>query len=274
VTSCSLFNRIDNTNYHILKSPPNGIKINEALYCDQTEISNIYWLEYLYWLRQVFGKDSQEYRSAFPDTTVWTQESNCLAILSEYYLRHPAYSFYPVVGISQKQALDYSKWRSDRVFEALLIDNDVIDYNPEQNADMYFTIETYFDGKYNDITPDPKFLYYPEFRLPTLTEYQDILSFADSTNSKQLDRCWTKKCKECRTNYPDFHIDIEPCPSDTFEIDPTRLVGTVCLKNQIIPNLIGNVSEWISEENACVGGSWIDEKEPKYPGIPTKQTGA
>ena len=39
---------------------------------DETEVRNLDWLEYLYWLRRVFGVDYPEvYKKALPDTLVW-----------------------------------------------------------------------------------------------------------------------------------------------------------------------------------------------------------
>jgi len=40
--------------------------------------------------------------------------------MTENYLRHPAYAQYPVVGVSWIQAMEYSKWRTDRVNEMML----------------------------------------------------------------------------------------------------------------------------------------------------------
>ena len=76
------------------------------------------------WTERVFGKTSEEFKSTLPDTSVWKMKNyTCLtmSVLENYYLRHPMYRNYPLVGISQKQAIAFSKWRSDRVFEYILI---------------------------------------------------------------------------------------------------------------------------------------------------------
>ena len=36
------------------------------------------------------------------------------------YLRHPAFSDYPVVGVSWIQAYEYAEWRTDRYQELIL----------------------------------------------------------------------------------------------------------------------------------------------------------
>ena len=69
-----------------------------------------------------------------------------VSILNNYF-QHPAYNDYPVIGVSYEQAIDYAKWRSDRVFEQVLLQKEVIDYNTTQNLDNYFSIEKYYNGE-------------------------------------------------------------------------------------------------------------------------------
>jgi len=43
-----------------------------SFYIDETEVANIHYLEYLYWITRVYGADYPEvYRRALPDTLVW-----------------------------------------------------------------------------------------------------------------------------------------------------------------------------------------------------------
>jgi hypothetical protein len=60
--------------------------------------------------------------AAMPDTLVWRSELAYNEPLVEYYLRHPSFNNYPVVGVSWKQAYDFCLWRSDRVNEGALMD--------------------------------------------------------------------------------------------------------------------------------------------------------
>jgi len=86
-----------------------------SFYLDQTEVSNIDYLEYLYWLERVFGEDYPEVvRNARPDTLVWRERLAFNEPLVENYLRHPSYQDYPVVGVNWIQANDYCLWRTDR----------------------------------------------------------------------------------------------------------------------------------------------------------------
>ncbi len=82
----------------------------ESFYMDETEIANIHWLEYLFFIRK---KSEQEYLAALPDTLVWAREFSFNDFYVESYLRHPGFRFYPVVGVTWLQANEYCKWRSD-----------------------------------------------------------------------------------------------------------------------------------------------------------------
>ena len=124
----------------------------QSFYLDQTEIANIHWLEYLFYIK----RDSSEafYQSALPDTTVWDKE---LAYNTPYvsnYLRYPGFRYYPVVGISWNQAADYCRWRTEAV--------------NKQKAIEYYG-EDYVEG---DLPPIESGVYLPEFRLPTEAEWE------------------------------------------------------------------------------------------------------
>ncbi|MBN2235969.1 MAG: SUMF1/EgtB/PvdO family nonheme iron enzyme [Bacteroidales bacterium] len=120
-----------------------------SFYMDQTEVSNIDYLEYLHWLRRVFGtKYPEVYRKALPDTLVWRQRLAYNEPLVSNYLRHPAYKNYPVVGVSWVQATDYAKWRTDRVNEMRLVDAGIIGLELNQQDEYNFNTEAYLLGQY------------------------------------------------------------------------------------------------------------------------------
>src|SRR5690554_1300216 len=72
-----------------------------SFYMDETEITNFHWLEYLYWLNRIFGLDYPEVlANALPDTLVWRNKTAYNEPYVDYYLRHPAFRDYPVVGVN------------------------------------------------------------------------------------------------------------------------------------------------------------------------------
>ncbi len=99
-----------------------------SFYMDKYEISNINWNEYLNWLDVVFGGVAPELvDQARPDKTVWRSDLAYNDPYEQNYFDHPAFSFYPVVGITWQQAMAYCQWRTDRVNELALINAGIIE---------------------------------------------------------------------------------------------------------------------------------------------------
>ncbi len=123
-----------------------------SFFMDEAEVTNREYVLYLQYLEKVFPPSDDTYRkiyqAALPDTLVWRQTLGYNELLTENYLRHPAYADYPVVGVSWIQASDYCKWRTDRVNEKILIDKGVLhtlfdfDSLKVEGADRFDT-ETY-----------------------------------------------------------------------------------------------------------------------------------
>ena len=126
---------------------PRKVSIS-SFYMDETEISNFHWCEYLYWLRRTFDQGfPMIYKRALPDTLSWREKLGFNEKYVEYYLRHPAYRDYPVVGVSWQQANEFCNWRTDRVNEYILIREGILLPNPFQENDP-FTTDAYMAGQY------------------------------------------------------------------------------------------------------------------------------
>ena len=161
-----------------------------SFYMDETEIANVHYREYIYWLRRVFGTDFPEVVwNALPDTFVWRSPLAYNEPLVKYYFRHPAYNFYPVVGVSWVQATEFAKWRTDRVNEMILIREGILEPNPNQTNEDNFNTEAYLAGQYEgmvrrylpDLNPTgtgerrvrlEDGILLPDYRLPTEAEWE------------------------------------------------------------------------------------------------------
>lgn len=158
-----------------------------SFYMDETEVRNIDWLEYLNWLGRVYVNYPEVVKSALPDTLVWRDQLGYNEPMVKNYLRFPAYTEYPVVGVSWEQAAEYCIWRTDRVNEQLLIDKKVLKPDPEgQQDENNFNTETYLNGQYtgsvyknykkNGKEARPvkweDGLLLPAYRLPTEAEWE------------------------------------------------------------------------------------------------------
>jgi formylglycine-generating enzyme required for sulfatase activity len=165
-----------------------------SFYMDETEVTNQYWLDYLHWISMVYGDSYPElYTRALPDTLVWRDKMAYNEPYVEYYLRHPAYQDYPVVGVNWLQANDYCAWRTDRVNEIILIREGLLLHSPTSQLDEeHFNTDSYLAGQYNpsekaadgmiDLNPKSSTGYrnvkmedgivLPRYRLPTEAEWE------------------------------------------------------------------------------------------------------
>jgi sulfatase modifying factor 1 len=162
-----------------------------SFYMDETEVTNLQYREYIYWLNRSYGSDYPDViKKALPDSTAWRKSMSYNEPLVQYYFRHAAYNHYPVIGVNWYQANEFCKWRSDRVNELILIKNGFIRRNSNQVNEDVFTTETYTNGQYDgrpgarhkrDLDPqgsgkrnvrfsDGYLL--PNYRLPTEAEWE------------------------------------------------------------------------------------------------------
>ena len=75
---------------------------------DETEVANVHYREYIYWLHRAYGSDYPDVIArALPDTTAGAQALSYNEPLVQYYFRHAAYNYYPVVGVNWYQANDF-----------------------------------------------------------------------------------------------------------------------------------------------------------------------
>lgn len=105
------------------------IHIANHPYCDKDPITNLDWREYLFWLEQTYGKDSEQYRAALPDETVLRQQMPDSLVW--YYLHHPMHNNSIVLGVSTEQARAYCQWRTDRVAEYILVYMKIREWDPD-----------------------------------------------------------------------------------------------------------------------------------------------
>ena len=232
-------------------NPPNMVQLDGNLFMDRSEITNLDWLEYLSWLTNVHGKQSDLVQAALPDTTVWrNNEGEIFTPLARNYLRHPSFHNYPVVGISYTQALAYSKWRSSRVAEQLLLRAGLMEANLLNGINGEFDLEKFAAGEIQGLVQSGSILV-PEFRLPTAGELRLAMekTYPDVGTSDLID---DEDLIE-RTNTADN------------EAASFTTAGLTKRGKKHISHLIGNVAEMTNEQGLALGGSWYHALEASLP---------
>ena len=168
-----------------------------SFFMDETEVTNIMYLEYLFWLKKMYAKDPQLkkiYTAALPDTLVWRNPLGFNEDMVNNYLRHPAFQNHPVVGVSWHQANNFAKWRTNRVNERILTEKGFLNKDSIENnlSKLSFNTKTYlidpsstYEGRISSVLGDKSIsendtifssiengLLLPEYRLPTETEWE------------------------------------------------------------------------------------------------------
>jgi formylglycine-generating enzyme required for sulfatase activity len=209
--------------------PPGAIQINDTLWYDKTEISNLAWMEYVAWMQKEYGSDSRQYKKSLPDTLVWRSKTSYNEPYVNYYFRHPAYKNYPVVGISYEQAVDYCRWRTLRVKEFLKMD---------------------------------KKTYVFEYRLPDRSEWQGVSLLGWGKKAKMMIRSG-KYDNTHPYNFKKGSGDKSGIAGTL--INKNADITAPCVSNfpneKDLYNLFGNVAEMVREKGQSVGGGWIHAAE-------------
>jgi len=125
-----------------------------SFYMDETEVANIHWLEYLHYVK--LDSPRVSYESALPDTTVWARDLAFNDPYQNHYFRYPGFRFYPVVGVTWRQAIDYCNWRTAVVNQKLAADAGLEDLPAETGGRI----------------PLETGVVLPDYRLPTEAEWE------------------------------------------------------------------------------------------------------
>ena len=85
-------------------------------YCALSEVTNSEYQKFVNDDTSSFFKRQKLSRAwVYPDTNVWVSALTFNEPFVNYYFQHPAYSDFPVVGVSQFQATQYCNWLEDKL---------------------------------------------------------------------------------------------------------------------------------------------------------------
>lgn len=124
----------------------------KSFFIGETEVTNYEYKEYLTWLKVVFPPEDTQYKDiyngALPDETVFNNQLSRDDFSTENYLFSPEFSYYPVVGISWLQAVNYTDWLTDRANEKALIDKGILSKDYYSNEEYNYGSKTFSAEQY------------------------------------------------------------------------------------------------------------------------------
>ncbi len=257
----------------------------QSFYMDQTEVTNIMYLEYLDWIKR--NRNYDVYLGALPDTLVWRNKLGYAEDMVNNYFRSPAYGNYPVVGVNWIQASEYSEWRSDRYQELILEKEGYIVRDAKidsVNNNSTFNIDTYVispnksyggnldilrgkrsnaaDSIYPKSASRESGFITPKFRLPTETEWEyaalGLIENRQYNNYKGRKKYpWQGQYTRTgsRRNLGDQLANFKNSDGDYGGIagwsddgaDITNAVGSYDSNSFGLYDMAGNVAEWVAD---------------------------
>ena len=268
-----------------------------SFYMDETEVSNLSYREFVYWMQRAYGEEyPDKVKAIMPDTAAWRDRLAWREGFVDYYFQSPNYNEYPVVGVSWEQAQAFCTWRTDRVNEKVLVDRGIILLDQENIGTGAFQTDVYLAGRYEgetkkglaDLNPTnggeernvrkSDGILYPYYRLPTEAEWEfAALGMIGNTYDERITEHksypWAGQSLRSANKkyYGQFLANFKRTRGDAMGVagnlndgwDYTCPVKWYFPNDYGLYNMAGNVSEWCMDVyRKTVGQMRADDLDP------------
>lgn len=228
--------------YRYYAEIPGVVWIEKTLFCDETEVSNLDWLEY-----QQLSGHSRKQVPANPTMRKLNYNSN------------PQFYFFPVVNISYEEAVDYCKWRSKLVTE---------NYNRRHNISRKDTAYTEF---FYHLPTKEQWVKCASFATDTVN-YPHVFTqkdLATKIDKNGLDFLRLLGANITEDNLKDFNKNVQAdlafnakrTTNTYLNLEIPYYIWDYPTNNFGIYNIMGNVSEMTATKGIAMGGSFRDAYE-------------
>jgi formylglycine-generating enzyme required for sulfatase activity len=207
-----------------------------GFYLSDIEVSNGMYLTYL---NELQATDAAAYLKALPDTNAWMSNMMYAEPYRDYYLRHPAYRDYPVVGVTHSQAKAYCSWLTRKVLELK---------DPEY-ANSHFDLPS--ENEWICAASGGKeFNYFPWDGNSMMSREGKWLA-----NFQPVDQSTARRDDDTTRNHTYTVYGGQYFMDGAFI---TTSVHSYHANLNGLYNMAGNVEEMVNEEGVSKGGSWSD----------------
>ncbi|WMJ73947.1 SUMF1/EgtB/PvdO family nonheme iron enzyme [Cytophagaceae bacterium ABcell3] len=228
--------------YKYYSDIPGMVWVEKTLFCDETEVTNLDWLEYMTLTKQ---KPRYIHQNSHLDEVK--------------YFKSQQFFYFPVVGISHEDAVGYCKWRSEVVTKSF---NKKKGYTPTDREYTEFNFKLPTKEEWikcaafgTDTSKYPHVFTKKKITTKINTRNLEFLNLLGSTIDQDSAKVFNKKIKK------DYLINCFRPDNEYLNLNTPFYVFDYPKNNLGIFNMLGNVSEMVEEKGVAMGGSFRDTFE-------------